>query len=181
MERISPNSDAFDWQLQVVLALGLMFRYMGTPVAPVLVGVADTLTFVIISVRSKNRFQSAMMKESDRRVEATNEMLKHVLMIKLQAWETHFQDRIERLRCLELGWLRRVTHSRYFTLIVVWSAPIILTALLGTCALCRVHLDAGTVFTVTALIQILQEPMRSFPQALIQVSQALTSLRRLDV
>lgn len=166
---------------QVGVALVLLYAYMGVSMLAALVAVIVILIFSLMSTKKFNGYQYFVMRNRDSRLKATNEMLSNMRVIKFQAWEEHFNQRIQSFRDKEYGWLSKFTYAMSWTTFILWSMPQVLSVLVfGIAVLVGTPLDVGTVFTATTILRIIQDPIRNFPQALIQVTQALISLGRLD-
>ncbi|PIA44409.1 hypothetical protein AQUCO_01700182v1 [Aquilegia coerulea] len=166
---------------QVLAALGLLYIYIGISAISALVGVLAIMVIVALNSGRNNKFQFSLMMMKDSRMKATSEMLNNMRVIKFQAWEEHFNKRIQDFRNSEYSWLAKFTYSMQVNFVLLFSTPVIVATLaFGTAVLLGIPLTTGTVFTATSIFRILQEPIQSFPQALISLSQAIISLGRLD-
>ncbi|CAI9105448.1 OLC1v1004373C1 [Oldenlandia corymbosa var. corymbosa] len=167
--------------LQITVAMSILYSNLGVSTFVTLLGLVCIILFVVFGVRRNNRYQFNIMKNRDSRMKATNEMLNYMRVIKFQAWEEHFNKRIQSFRDTEYTWLSRFMFSFSANVVVLWTTPVFIATLtFGSAILLRFPLDAGTVFTAISLFKMLQEPIRTFPQSMISISQALISLDRLD-
>ncbi|KAH7578351.1 hypothetical protein JRO89_XS01G0371600 [Xanthoceras sorbifolium] len=167
--------------LQVGFALLLLYIYLGVSALVALVAVVLILLFSLFVTKKNNVNQFFVMRNRDGRLKATSEMLNNMRVIKFQAWEDHFNKRIQSCRDTEFKWLSKFWYWISGNLVVLWSTSVVIsTVTFGTAILMKVPLDAATVFTATTTIRTLQEPLRTFPQSMIAISQAIISLGRLD-
>jgi ABC-type multidrug transport system fused ATPase/permease subunit len=120
------------------------------------------------------------MTSKDKRVEVNSEVLGSMKIVKLQAWEVPFMDRIMNLRENELHQLLNyiVAESLSFML---WSA-VPLAVALGTFAAYVVsghNLTVSTALTSLALFDILRFPLFMLPQIINRIVEASVSLGRM--
>ncbi|MFS7976121.1 putative ABC-type xenobiotic transporter [Helianthus anomalus] len=167
--------------LQISVTIVILYAQLGTSTLVALIAVLLIMLLVYSGTKRNNRYQFNIMKSRDSRLKATNEMLSIMRVIKFQAWEEHFNDRIRSFRESEYGWICKFMYTYGANITVLWSMPLIISTLtFGSGILLGVNLDAGTVFTATSLFKNLQDPVFSFPQSMISLSQVVISLGRLD-
>ncbi|BFI28684.1 protein MpABCC3 [Marchantia polymorpha subsp. ruderalis] len=167
--------------LQVTAALGILVSVVGVACVA---GIGVMLLSIVVNLRivqSMRGFQRRSMAFKDRRMAAAGEILSNMRVIKMQAWEEHFAGKVAEARDAERRLLAKFMYCFSASIAVLWSAPVAVAVVtFGLRVLLGAPLSPGAVFTALATFRIMQEPLRLFPNALMNLSQAATSLRRLD-
>ncbi|KAI8052828.1 P-loop containing nucleoside triphosphate hydrolase protein [Syncephalis plumigaleata] len=167
--------------IRCALAFILLWKLLG---AAMLFGLGVTVPLVYVSSVVSQRFSSVhekLMKKTDKRLAASNEVLHGIRIIKLFAWEEQFRERVMSRRQDELDgiWKRLIMFIYY--MILGFATPTIITFtifgahtwLLGN------PLTASTAFTSLALLNILREAIEQLPETIIWTLQGRVSLGRI--
>ncbi|KAG6545035.1 hypothetical protein Mapa_013728 [Marchantia paleacea] len=167
--------------LQVTVALLILFSVVGVSCFG---GIAVMLLSIAINfwiVKGMRVFQRRSMKFKDQRMAAASEILNNMRIIKMQSWEDHFAGKVGEARNSERILLSKFMYCFSANIAVLWSAPVAVAVVtFGLCVVLGNELTPNKVFTALATFRIMQEPLRLFPNALMNLSQAANSLRRLD-
>lgn len=169
------------WMLpiQILLAMYILYRNLGMAS---LAGFAATLLVMVGNLPLTSRqkyFQTKIMESKDERMKATSEILKSMKILKLQAWETRYLEKLEDLRKTEYGWLQKSLQLGAITTFIFWGAPAFISVItFGATILMGIPLTAGRVLSALATFRILQEPIYNLPDLLSILAQAKVSLDR---
>ncbi|KAG8064046.1 hypothetical protein GUJ93_ZPchr0004g38273 [Zizania palustris] len=167
--------------LQIVVALALLYAYLGPAVLMTLAVITAVTVITAFANKLNLAYELKFLGVRDSRIKAITEMLNHMRVIKLQAWEEKFGGKVRDLRQTELGWLTKIVLFDCANTVVFSSGPLAMTVLVfGTYLAAGGELDAGKVFTAIAFFRMLEGPMYNFPQTIVNCMQAFVSLGRLD-
>ncbi|KAJ3171396.1 hypothetical protein HK101_011253 [Irineochytrium annulatum] len=166
---------------QVILCIVFLFYILSWPA---LAGVI-VLTLLMFSgspLASRiNKAWADMKRARDRRVNAMNEILQGIKIIKLFAWESQFKVRIRRLREEELdkSWRASVFHT--FNKMLWYSAPSITTLVtLGFyTTIAGQDLTPTVAFTTLSLFNLLKGPLQLLPDTITNLLDVWVSIKRI--
>jgi len=143
--------------------------------------------------------QIKQMLQKDCRIRVMNEILNGIKVIKLYAWEDHFQKDVGNIRNKELSILKQTAYLNIGEVFSWTCAPFMVTtifAVLNMNDLCIVlkvslatfgtfvltsneSLTAERAFVALSLFNILQFPLSMLPYLISSIVQASVSLKRL--
>ncbi|KAJ7294959.1 hypothetical protein O6H91_05G079100 [Diphasiastrum complanatum] len=173
----------YSWVLPLQAAVALVILYTAVGVS-CFAGIATMLFILAVCFTFANlqkTFQNMIMLFKDKRMAIITEVLNNMKIIKLQAWEESFRNKIEEIRDSERSWLQKFMYLFAVNVFLLWQAPLAVSTATFACAvILKAELTPGGVFTAISTFRIMQEPLRMFPQALMAISQAMTSFDRLD-
>jgi len=182
--------DEFNWYamyaitapIQLVVAVGLLYRLVGWVAFAGLGAIVFTMPAQALVLRYQSRYRERLSKATDERVKATNELFSGVRIVKFMCWEPRFIDKVLACREVELGHLKSTQYCRILSALINVAAPTFIMATVFVLYHATGHqLTPVIVFPTIALLAILRMPFMLTPVALtsiVQLQVALVRIRR---
>ena len=166
--------------LVVFLVLGQF--YLG-PLS-VLIGASVVFAYLVMqfylgSVYGKHRTDA--IKLTDERVRAMGELIDSISIVKMYAWEEHFERNISKMRKDEMGVLRKVLTLRAINLSFFYGAcKLILMVIFVAFVLMGNKFNSIIIFTALTLTNSMRTYLTLFfPYSVAQVSEIRVSIERI--
>jgi len=168
--------------VQIIMAVTLLYKIMGFSSFAGIVLMVLMLPVNLFIARQFNKVQNMILKGTDARIHATNEVLQNIRIIKYFAWEQRFQDIVNEKRRAELKSLRR-RYILWSTAATVWyGTPILITFLsffLYT-VVEKKHLTPSIAFPALSMFSLLRVPLDQLADMVAHVQESKVSLDRVD-
>ncbi|WVQ80023.1 hypothetical protein IAT38_002124 [Cryptococcus sp. DSM 104549] len=126
--------------------------------------------------------QRRFMSATDARLEGVTEVIAHIKLIKFNAWEGMFFDRMSEARQKELGVLAQRFATTTLLQLVIWGTPVVVTGVAFAVHSMWLHqpLTADRAFASLVLFNMLKDPLALFGDVLTRLIQAYTSCTRIQ-
>jgi ABC-type multidrug transport system fused ATPase/permease subunit len=150
--------------------------------------VAIGMTVIILGIPTTSRvslymktLQRELSKVRDERIKLSNEVLSGMKVIKLQAWEKEFQNRLLEVRENELRIFRKYAIVQSFAGILSVSIPLMVAIFtFMTYVSLGNELTVATALTSLALFEVLRFPLFMLPQVINNLIEARVSVDRIQ-
>ncbi|CAD8204753.1 unnamed protein product [Paramecium octaurelia] len=167
--------------IQLCITLTYIYKEIGSSV---IVGIV----IIILSILQNNyvgkqivKAQKLVLKSKDNRVKETTEVFQMIKFIKINALEQFFQEKIFKLRQIELKCIK--DRLKYFSINVFmgWLSPqMILSFTFGLYVLLGNQLIPSKTFPIIGLLSILAASLQLLPISLNDLLETKISLKRIQ-
>lgn len=136
----------------------------------------------ILFSRQFSRYRGITATHADSRLHSFEELINGCQVIKIYNWEKSLEERVLRMRELELASIRRASHVRALNMSLYFaSVPLIGFALFAGAYFSGRLLKASEIFMALAFFCQMRPPVTSFlPIAIEKVSDIRIALQRID-
>ncbi|KAK6910984.1 hypothetical protein I203_105019 [Kwoniella mangroviensis CBS 8507] len=127
-------------------------------------------------------YQKRFMAATDARLESVTEVIAHIKLIKFNAWEDKFFERMGITRKKELAVLALRFATTTLFQVFVWGTPVLVTgvAFAVHSMVLKQPLTADRAFASLILFNMLKDPLALFQDTLTRLLQAYTSCGRIQ-
>ncbi|KAE9032227.1 Multidrug resistance-associated protein 1 [Phytophthora rubi] len=166
--------------IQIVVVVFMLYDVIGVAAfAGLGVIVASVVAGFVIAKVSGDTFED-VMKYKDNRMKTIKEVFNAIQIVKLNAWEDKFADKIHKLRATELSAIKKFMYLGALNIFVLWGSPLVVSAVSFAvyAIVMEQALTAAKVFTAIALFNAIRDPLRDLPTAIQTCIQAKVSINR---
>ncbi|EPE09733.1 abc transporter [Ophiostoma piceae UAMH 11346] len=133
------------------------------------------------AIKSLFKRRKLINRVTDQRVSLTQEIIQSVRFVKYFGWESSFLARLEEYRSTEVSLIQVLLSIRNAIMAISLSLPIFASMLSFICfSLSNHNLAPSKVFSSLALFNGLRMPLNLLPLVIGQVTDAWTSLKRIQ-
>ncbi|KAF9973828.1 hypothetical protein BGZ73_002885 [Actinomortierella ambigua] len=157
------------WLLDKAALVGIAFMILTYPIPAKLYSLVISLFKDIMSTK-------------DERMDALNEMLSAIRIVKFFGWESKFEKKITEARNKELKQIKE-TYVRFVVTDVIWMiVPLanIVVLLFAYTKLFGNEITAAKIFTTLSLFNLMRQALNMLPWQIKNTMAASVSLKRLD-
>lgn len=167
--------------IQIGLAIFIMYEVIGISFLAGIGALIVTFVFNFLIGKYFTVFQKGLLGAKDARMKLANEILSSIKVIKVNAWEKFFLDKISELREKELSWLRKSITTSVCMIFSLYLTPqLILGATFTMYTLMDNPMTPERVFTLVSTFVVLQNSIRFLPLAIAFVLQSYVSIKRIE-
>ncbi|THC96422.1 hypothetical protein EYZ11_004119 [Aspergillus tanneri] len=168
--------------VQIIIAVTLLYRLLGFSSFAGIIIMVLMMPVNIFIARQFTKLQNRILKGTDARIHATNEILQNIRIIKYFAWEQRFQDIVNEKRRAELKALR-FRYILWSVAATVWyGTPILITfaSFFLYTVVEKKDLTPSVAFPALSLFTLLRVPLDQLADMLAHVQESKVSLGRVD-
>ncbi|KAG2502755.1 hypothetical protein JM18_009798, partial [Phytophthora kernoviae] len=151
--------------IQITVAVWMLYAVIGFAAFAGLAVIAVSMLASFVIARFSGIAFVDIMKRKDDRLSAIKEVFSAIQIVKLNAWEDKFADKIHKLRVVELSAVKRFLYLGAVNITILWSSPLVVSAVSFAvyAIIMEKTLTAAKVFTALALFNVLRDPLRDLP------------------
>ncbi len=172
----------FSCPLAVVINSVLLYNTLGLASIAGIVVLVLLIPVQAVVGRLYTIIQRRFMAATDARLETVTEAIAHIKLIKFNAWEAKFLDRMSGTRHRELHVLAQRFATSVLQNIIMWGTPVIVTASAFAVHSLVLHqpLTADRAFSSLILFNMLRDPLALYQDTLTHLLQSYTSCTRVQ-
>jgi ABC-type multidrug transport system fused ATPase/permease subunit len=168
--------------LQIVLAMYFLWQQLGPSCLAGVGVILLSIPFTAVTAQWMGKLQKKLMQKKDDRVQCNQETVTNMKIVKLQAWEGSFREKIKHLRDVEIRQLFVYDLGQCCTWLM-WSAVPLLIAVSTFASYVTIaghSLDVASALTALALFEILRFPLFMLPYVINMIVEAGVAVNRIQ-